>query len=30
MMDRVQKQRNKTTGKGKVAVNSKADKYMPA
>ena len=30
MMDRVQKQRGKTTGKGKVAVNSKADKYMPA
>jgi hypothetical protein len=29
MMDRVQKQRSKTTGKGKVAVNSKADKYMP-
>jgi hypothetical protein len=30
MMDRVQKQRGKTTGKGKVAVNSKADKHMPA
>jgi hypothetical protein len=30
MMDRVQKQRSKTTGKGKVAVNSKADKHMPA
>jgi hypothetical protein len=29
MMDRVQKQRSKTMGKGKVAVNSKADKYMP-
>jgi hypothetical protein len=29
MMDRVQKQRGKTTGKGKVAVNSKADKHMP-
>lgn len=29
MMDRVQKQRSKTTGKGRVAVNSKADKYMP-
>jgi hypothetical protein len=29
MMDRVQKQRSKTTGKGKVAVNSKADKHMP-
>ena len=30
MMDRVQKQRGKTTGKGKVAINSKADKHMPA
>lgn len=30
MMERVQKQRGKTTGKGKVAVNSKADKHLPA
>jgi hypothetical protein len=30
MMDRVQKARTKTMGKGKVAVNSKADKYLPA
>lgn len=30
MMDRVQKARNKTVGKGKVAVNSRADKYLPA
>jgi hypothetical protein len=30
MMDRIQKARNKTVGKGKVAVNSKADKYLPA
>jgi hypothetical protein len=30
MMDRVQKARGKTVGKGKVAVNSKADKYLPA
>ena len=30
MMDRVQKARGKTVGKGKVAVNSKADKFLPA
>lgn len=30
MMDRVQHARNKTVGKGKVAVNSKADKALPA
>ena len=30
MMDRVQKARNKTVGKGKVAVNSRADKFLPA
>lgn len=30
MMDRVQKQRSKTVGKGKVAVNSRADKHLPA
>ena len=30
MMERVQKQRGKTVGKGKVAVNSKADKHLPA
>jgi hypothetical protein len=30
MMDRVQKARHKSVGKGKVAVNSKADKHLPA
>jgi hypothetical protein len=30
MMDRVQKARGKTVGKGKVAVDSKADKFLPA
>ena len=30
MMDRVQANRRKTVGKGKVAVNSKSDKYLPA
>ena len=30
MMDRVQNARNKTVGKGKVAVNSRADKFLPA
>jgi hypothetical protein len=30
MMERVQKRRGKTIGKGKVAVNSKADKHLPA
>lgn len=29
MMDRVQNARGKTTGKGKVAANSRADKYLP-
>jgi hypothetical protein len=30
MMERVQKGRRKSVGKGRVAVNSKADKYLPA
>ena len=30
MMERVQKARGKTTGKNKVAANSRADKYLPA
>jgi hypothetical protein len=30
MMDRVQKGRRKSVGKGKVAVNSKADRHLPA
>lgn len=30
MLDRVQKARGKTVGKGKVAKNSRADKYLPA
>ena len=30
MMDRVQRARGKTTGKDKVAANSRADKYLPA
>jgi hypothetical protein len=30
MMDRVQKARGKTVGKGKVAVNSRAEKMLPA
>lgn len=30
MIDRVQKARGKTTGKNKVAANSRADKYLPA
>jgi hypothetical protein len=30
MMDRVQRARAKTTGKGKVAKNTKADQYLPA
>ena len=30
MMDRVQKARGKTVGKGKVAVNSKSDRLLPA
>jgi hypothetical protein len=30
MMDRVQRARGKTTGKHKVAANSRSDKYLPA
>ena len=30
MMDRVQKARGKTVGKGKVAANSRSSKYLPA
>ena len=30
MMDRVQRARGKTTGKGKVAKNTRADKHLPA
>jgi len=30
MMDRVQKSRGKTVGKGKIATNSRAEKYLPA
>jgi hypothetical protein len=30
MMDRVQRARGKTTGKNKVAVNSRSDKHLPA
>jgi len=30
MMDRVQRARGKTTGKTKVAANSRSDKYLPA
>jgi len=30
MMDRVQANRRKTIGKDRVAVNSKANKYLPA
>jgi hypothetical protein len=30
MMDRIQADRSKTTGKGKVAVDSKARKHLPA
>jgi len=30
MMDRIQKARRKTTGKGKVAVNTNAEKMLPA
>jgi hypothetical protein len=30
MMDRIQKNRGRTVGKGKVAVNSRSDKYLPA
>jgi hypothetical protein len=30
MMDRIQRARKKSVGKQKVAVNSKAEKYLPA
>ena len=30
MLDRIQAARGKTVGKGKVATNTKADKYLPA
>jgi hypothetical protein len=30
MMDRIQQARNKTVGKNRVAVNSRADKNLPA
>jgi hypothetical protein len=30
MMDRVQRARGKTTGKNRVAANSRADKHLPA
>jgi hypothetical protein len=30
MMDRVQKARSKTTGKNRIAANSRAEKYLPA
>jgi hypothetical protein len=30
MMDRIQKSRGQTVGKGKVAANSRADKHLPA
>jgi hypothetical protein len=30
MMDRVQKNRGKTVGKNKVAVNSRSEKLLPA
>ena len=30
MMDRIQKNRNKSVGKGKVAVNSRSEKLLPA
>jgi hypothetical protein len=30
MMDRVQKARRKTVGKGKIAANTKSDKHLPA
>ena len=30
MMDRVQKSRSKTTGKNRIAANTRADKYLPA
>jgi hypothetical protein len=30
MMDRIQKNRSRSVGKGKVAVNSKSSKFLPA
>jgi hypothetical protein len=30
MMDRIQKARSKSVGKGKVAINSRAEKLLPA
>jgi hypothetical protein len=30
MMDKIKAGRKKTVGKGKVAVDSKAEKYLPA
>jgi len=30
MMDRIQSARGKTTGKNKVAANTRSDKYLPA
>jgi hypothetical protein len=30
MMDRIQKSRGKTVGKGKVAANTRSDKHLPA
>jgi hypothetical protein len=30
MMDRIQKARSKTVGKGKIAKNSRAEQYLPA
>ena len=30
MMDRVQRARRKTTGKNRVAANTRADKHLPA
>jgi hypothetical protein len=30
MMDRIQASRKQSIGKGKVAKNSRADKYLPA
>jgi hypothetical protein len=29
MMDRIQSARSKTVGKGRMATNSRADKYLP-
>jgi hypothetical protein len=30
MMDRIQKARGNTVGKGKVAANTRSDKHLPA